>query len=200
MLKKAAFAYTFVLIAGLGLWLFSTLHISKADRIRFKELQQKGKAVLQASHPRSSQQSRAGVQKDLWITGADGRRLHDRIESLSSVLTLTPIDDHLDIIEHLSQIHCSMQDRITEQEGQPVQQVRYFEAASGIYQYSTNRFTAQSVSLALFRLPGTDLPLSFSQKSPFLKGIAQDVSFAVAGKSSQFQAKYFKATFEGEKP
>jgi hypothetical protein len=199
MFRKTIFAYTFVIVGLIAGWLFITLHVTQNDFKEFKVLQEKGQAIASASHGKSTKQNRAGVRKDLWITQEGGARLHDRIESASSELTLTPVDDHLDIIEHLSQIHCSMQDKIVEQNGKTFQQVRYFDANTGIYQYSTNRFTAQTVSLALFRLPGKDLPEALSKSSPYLKGVAQDVSFAVAGKASQFQAKHFKASIVGQK-
>ncbi len=199
MFKKTIFSYTFVIVGAIAGWLFLTLHVSQNDRNRFKELQQKGHAIAAASQSKSTQQNRAGVRKDFWITQEDGVRLHDRIESASSTLTLTPVDDHMDIIENLYQIRCSMQDKITLQEGQTFQQVRYFDADTGLYQYSLNRFTAQAVSLALYRLQGKDLPTNFTKQKPYLKGVARDVSFAIAGKASQFQAKHFKASFVGEK-
>lgn len=199
MFKKTVFAYTFFIVGIIAGWLFLTLHVTENDRKRFKELQQKGHEIAAASHSRPTKQNRGGVRKDLWIVQEGGLRLHDRIESASSTLTLTPVDDHMDIIENLNQIHCSMQDKIVEQDGKWIQQVRYFDANTGVYQYSTNRFTAQAVALSLFRLPGKDLPSSLLKSSPYLKGVAQDVSFAVAGKASQFQAKHFKASFVGQK-
>jgi hypothetical protein len=199
MFRKTIFSYTFILVGFIAAWLFLALHVTANDHKRFKELQMKGQAIAAASHNQPAKQNRAGVRKDLWITQVDGKRLHDRIESTSSTLTLTPIDDHLDIIEHLNQIQCSMQDKLVEENGKVFQHIRYFDANSGVYQYSTYRFTAEAVALALFRLPGSDLPTSFSKSSPYLKGVAQDVSFAVAGKASQFQAKNFKASFVGQK-
>ncbi len=198
MFKKAIFSYTFFLVGVIAAWLFVTLHVSQKDIQKFQALKQKGQAIAAASHASATKQNRAGVRKDLWITQEGGRRLHNRIESASSVLTLTPIDDHLDIIEHLNQIQCSLQEKIIEQDGKVSQQVRYFDADSGIYQYSINSFTAQTVALSLYRLPGSDLPKTFDKKTPYLKGVAKDVSFAVAGKASQFQAKHFKATFSGK--
>lgn len=199
MFKKTIFSYAVGIVGAIAAWLFLTLHVSNADRLRYKKLQEKGRAIARASYPASTKQNRAGVRKDLWITQPDGTRLHDRIESSSSILTLTPIDDHLEIIETLNQIHCSMQERLMEQNGKPFQQIRYFEATSGIYQYSTSRFKAEAVSLALFRLPGNQLPISLVHSTPYLRGVAQDVSFAVAGKASQFQAKNFKASFASQK-
>jgi hypothetical protein len=199
MFRKAVFSYTFVIVGLIAAWLFLTLHVSQNDLKRFKTLQQKGQAIAAASVDKTTRQNRAGVRKDLWIAQEGSTRLHDRIESASSVLTLTPVDDHMEIVEHLSDLHCSMQDKVTLQNGKWVQQVRYFDAITGVYQYSTSRFTAQTVALSLFRLPGNDLPVSLLKNTPYLKGVAQDVSFAVAGKASQFQAKQFKASFVGEK-
>ena len=58
--------------------------------------------------------------------------------------------------------------------------------------YASQEFLAQSVALSLYRLGGHELPKEMLAK-PFLKGIAEDVSFAVSGKSPQFKAKHFKA-------
>lgn len=199
MFKKTIFSYTFIIVGVITGWIFLTLHVSQNDKKQFRELQQKGQSIAAASQNKSTHQNRAAVRKDFWIAQEDGSRLHDRIESASSTLTLTPVKDHVDIIEKLYQIQCSMQDKITLQGGQTSQQVRYFNADTGLYQYSLNRFTAQAVSLALYRLPGKDLPTTFTKHKPYLKGVAHDVSFAIAGKASQFQAKHFKASFAGEK-
>lgn len=199
MFRKAIFTYTSVIVGLMAAWLFLTLHISQNDLNHFKQLQEKGRAIATASKSTSTKQNRAGVRKDLWIAQEGGLRLHDRIESASSTLTLTPLDDRLDMIEHLNNIHCWMQDKVAMQDGKWVQQVRYFDADSGVYQYSTNRFAAQTVALSLFRLPGTDLPSAALKNLPYMKGVAQDVSFALEGKASKFQAKQFKASFVGQK-
>jgi hypothetical protein len=114
-----------------------------------------------------------------------------------------PIDDKLDIIENLQQIQCWMQDKLYAQGKVAMQQMRFFEADQGIYQYSTQRFAANTVALSLFRVPGIQLPATIDPRTAFLRGIAQDVSFSIAGKTTQFQAKEFKATLlsqQEEKP
>jgi hypothetical protein len=145
MFKKAVFSYTFMLVGIVAAWLFLTLHISSKDLMRFKELKKKGQAIASTSKSSSATQNRAGVRKDLWITQEGGKRLHNKIESASSILTLTPIDDHMEIIENLHQIRCSMQDKIINENGKITQQVRYFDANSGLYQYSISRFSAETV-------------------------------------------------------
>lgn len=74
-----------------------------------------------------------------------------------------------------------------------MQQIRFLAAEDGLYRYTTQEFLAQSVALSLYRLEGHNLPKETVTVKPFLKGIADDVSFAVSGKNPQFQAKHFKA-------
>jgi hypothetical protein len=144
-------------------------------------------------------QTRQGVCKDIWVVQDDGTRLQTRIESDSSILTLHPqgtSGNRYEIVEDLHKIRFWMQDRLfAAQGGVPTQQMRYLEADTGTYLYSTQQFLAQTVTLSLYRLPGHVLNLKQDINSAFIKGIAQDVSFSVSGKESQFQAKNFKAQF-----
>jgi hypothetical protein len=156
-----------------------------------QEIASSGKAL-----PTSAYQTRENVRKDIWYLENGPTRLHYRIESESSLLTLVPTDHKIDIIENLQKIRCWMQDKVyantTDQA--TMQQVRFFEADTGSYQYTTQQFLAQSVALSLFRIPGSELPLLCDPKTAFLKGIAKDVSFSVSGKTPQFQAQQFKAS------
>ncbi|HNA62613.1 MAG TPA: hypothetical protein PKW79_06020 [Rhabdochlamydiaceae bacterium] len=198
MFKKTAIFSTLVLSLIASGWLFKLLYISQPDRDRYEQIRTQGKAVAQVSQNKESQQHRSGVRKDLWLAQEDKSRLHHRISSKTSVLTLVPIDDKVDIIENLQNLQCWMQDKLYPD----MQQVRFFEAEQGFYQYSIQKFTASSVALSLFRLPGSQLPSTIDPKRAFLRGIAQDVSFAIAGKATQFQAQQFKATLltqQGEK-
>lgn len=143
----------------------------------------------------STQQHRKGVRKDIWFSQEDGSRLHYRIESGSSVLTLVPIGNKWDVIEDLQGIKGWTHDKLYFEgiERSPMQQVRYFDAQQGTYQYSVQKFLANTVALSLYRLPTHILPTEAIPSSPFLNGNAQNVSFSVSGKSPQFQAQHFKA-------
>jgi hypothetical protein len=198
MFKRAMIFTTFVTILLTFGWLFKLVYLSSADRDRYKTMMRSGRALAKASKGKQTCQHRAGVRKDLWLSQQDRTRLHYRIDSKSSVLTLLPIDDKVDIIENLQQIQCWMQDRLYAQGPTMMQQMRFFEADTGTYQYSTQKFTANTVALSLFRMPGTKLPATVDPHAAFLRGIAQDVSFAIAGKTTQFQAQRFKATLMSE--
>jgi hypothetical protein len=151
----------------------------------------------------TTQQQRKGVVKEIWFTQEDNSRLHYRIFSESSLLTIKPVGNSFELIEKLEKIKCWMQDKLYEPVAGagPMQQIRFLAAEEGLYRYTTQEFLAQSVALSLYRLEGHELPKEMVAK-PFLKGIAEGVSFAVSGKSPQFNAKHFKAelnTLEGKK-
>jgi len=194
MFKRAIFITTLCMAAISSAWLVKLVYLSPSDRVKYEKLLETGRAVAKATKGEQTHQTRSGVRKDLWLSQPDHSRLHYRIDSKSSVLTLLPIDDRVDIIENLQHIKCWMQDKLYVQGDVVMQQMRFFEADQGIYQYSTQRFAANSVILSLFRVPGIQLPGSVDPSKAFLRGIAQDVSFSIAGKATQFQAQRFKAT------
>lgn len=195
MFKKTAIFSTLILGCAVSCWLFKLLYISQKDRDRYAQMMARGKTIARVSQNQESQQQRLGVRKDLWLAQEDKSRLHHCILSQTSLLTLLPVDDKVDIVEHLQNLHCWMQDKLYPD----TQQVRYFEAEQGLYQYSIQKFTASRVALSLFRLPGSQLPSTIDPKKAFLRGVAQDVSFAIAGKATQFQAEQFKATLATQK-
>jgi hypothetical protein len=199
MFKKAT-QYTSLAIGFLSLlWLLQISVVRESDKESYASSLQKTKE-LATSHESisSSKQHRAGVRKDLWLTQADKTRLHTRIDSESSIVTLLPSEDKVDIIENLDNLKCWMQDRITSQDGQTMQQMRYFVAKSGTYQYSSGLFLADQVAISVFRLPGSNLQTLVDPKKAFLKGIAKSISFSVEGKGPQFQAEAFQAMLNTE--
>ena len=148
------------------------------------------------NYPKTHQQ-RKGVRKDIWVSQEDQSRLQYRIDSVSSVLTLIPKKGKFEVVENLENIKCWMQDKLYFATGkeEAMQQTRYLEADSGEYRFNTQEFIAQKVGLSLFRIPGHALPKQqLDMKKAYLKGIAQDVSFSLAGKIPHFHAQDFKAS------
>lgn len=191
---------TIVVIAAL--WMTQLCMVREKDLALYKELMQK-KEIAATKTPAfsSTNQYRKKVRKDIWFAQDDASRLHYRIESMGSVLTLIPVNNKFNVVESLEGIKCWMQDKLYygNKDQIPMQQTRYIEAAEGIYQHATQEFVAQGVALSLFRLPGHLLPTQFlDAKKAFLKGIASNVSFSIAGKTPQFQAKQFTASINRE--
>lgn len=173
--------------------LFQLAYIHQSDLAAYQEFLHQAKPVAKAS-PSTSSQKREGVRKDIWFTQEDRSRLHYRIQSEASTLTLLPVDDKLDIVENLESIQCWMQDKLYTADGLPMQQMRFFKANAGTYQYTTQQLVAQAVTLSVFRQAGHVIPLQLSPRSAFMQGVAKDVSFSVAGSHPQFRAEQFRAT------
>lgn len=197
------FSFLFLTIAAL-LWSFSLLRVRSHDVTVMKQKIQDEKNTSTASLFSTTHQERKGVVKEIWFTQEDNTRLHYRIFSESSLLTIQPTDHRFDLIEKLENLKCWMQDKLIppSSSSESMQQLRYFAAQEGIYRYTAQEFLAQSVALSLYRLKGHELPYEMTHSKPFLKGVAQDVSFAVSGKTPQFKAQQFKAelnTFEEKK-
>lgn len=185
----------------LGLWIFHVTFVRPSDLDRYRKYLRKQEA---ASSPKTlaatAQQRRQDVRKDIWFAQEDKSRLQYRIESQSSLLSLVPVDDKLELIENLSHIKCWMQEKIflSPQSKQLMQQMRYLQANEGTYKYMSQQFDAHAVGLSLFQLPGQVLSTTIDPRAAFLRGVAQDVSFAVSGKNPQFKAHHFKASLRQE--
>lgn len=195
---------TFISFAGFALlifaWMAQFCYLRASDLDLYKNLKAKQETTSSSRNLYSTtNQTRQGVSKDIWFTQEDKTRLHYRIESRSSLLTLVPKEaDNFEVIENLQGIKCWMQDKLyfSDDHHTAMQQMRFFEADEGTYTYTSQQFIAQTVTLSLFRLPGHSLVIDCNPKKAFLKGIAKDVSFSVSGNTPQFQAQHFKASFK----
>jgi hypothetical protein len=178
------------------LWALLFLCVRPRDIEACRRLQMQDKIVSSQGLVTTTHQQRKNVKKEIYFTQEDNTRLHYRICSESSLLTLQPHTEgkKIELNEKLEKIKCWMQDKLyySAPGTGPMQQIRFLEAQDGLYCYSSQQFLAQAVKLSLFRLPEHDLPKEI-RTTPFLKGIAKDVSFAVSGKTPSFKAQHFKA-------
>ncbi len=179
-----------ILAPVLGVWIFQVAVVRASDISHYRDMVQQ-REIASSDVPSQTNQHRKQVRKDIWFSQTDGSRLHYQIASAGSLLSLTPVDNKFDIVESLQGVKCWMQDKLSG-DGQ---QARLIEAETGLYRYTTQEFTANSVLLSLFKLPGHVLPLEpLETDEPFLSGIAQDISVIFSGKTPQFQADNFEAT------
>ncbi|MBS0604987.1 MAG: hypothetical protein JSS60_08150 [Verrucomicrobia bacterium] len=192
--RTTTFSLLFLGIATL-VWGLSIARVRPSDIASIKGKIQEQEIASSRNIFSTTQQQRKGVVKEIWFSQEDNTRLHYRIFSESSLLTIKPEGKSFDLIEKLEKIKCWMQDKLYDPAAGsgPTQQIRFLAAEEGLYRYTSQEFLAQSVALSLFRLGGHDLPKETMTTKPFLKGIAEDVSFAVSGKNPQFKAKHFKA-------
>lgn len=183
-----------ILLPVLGVWIFQVAVVRSSDISHYRDMVRQ-REIASSDVPSQTNQHRKQVRKDIWFSQNDGSRLHYQIASAGSLLSLTPVDNKFDIVESLQGVKCWMQDKLSD-DGQ---QARLIEAETGLYRYTTQEFTANSVLLSLFKLPGHVLPLEpLETDEPFLSGIAQDISVIFSGKTPQFQADNFEATMVKE--
>lgn len=176
-------------------WGYSLVFVRPSDIAKIKKAMEEQEIASSKSILTTTEQKRKGVVKEIWFTQEDKSRLQYRIFSQSSLLTLKPDGKKFDLIEKLDNIQCWMQDKLYESPAvnTATQQIRYFQAQEGLYRYHSQEFIAHSVALSLYRLGGHQLPEELGKAVPFLKGKADDVSFAISGKNPQFNAQHFKA-------
>ncbi len=143
-------------------------------------------------------QNRSLVCKDIWFSNEGDQRLHYRIESASSSLNLQPVQNKIEIKEHLHDMRCWMQDKIIQASGArgSSQQSRFFTASEGVYHFLSQSLLASQATLSLYRISGEHLPEIGRMPSapPFLSGNAEHIKMLVSGKSPLFQASNFKAS------
>jgi len=195
MFQRATIFCLFLLGIFTVLWGYFLFRVRSEDIALIKQKIAEQEIASSTTIFSTTQQQRKGVVKEIWFSQEDNSRLHYRIFSESSLLTIKPEGRSFDLIEKLEKIKCWMQDKLYEPNPGvgPMQQIRFLAAEEGLYRYTAQEFLAQTVALSLYRLGGHELPKEIASSKPFLKGIAEDVSFAVSGKSPQFKAKHFKA-------
>src|SRR5579871_6350616 len=160
MFKRATTICTALLVLSTVFWGCLFMRVTQTDLVAAKKIQQEQEMLSSKNVVNTAHQDRKGVVKDIWFTQEDGLRLHTRIFSESSLLTIKPDGRKFDLIEKLEKITCWMQDKLyasTPTVG-PMQQLRFLQAREGLYRFTTQEFLAQSVALSLYKLQGHELP------------------------------------------
>ncbi|MCB1107079.1 MAG: hypothetical protein KDK76_03180 [Chlamydiia bacterium] len=146
----------------------------------------------------STKQIRKGVVKDLWLNDREGTRLHHHIESPQSILTAIPCGTRVELIEQMIEMKCYFQEKVEEEGGEEVQQIRYLQSGEGTYRYTDQHFNAQSVFLALYKVSGKTLSTQLNTQDAYIKGVAEEVSLSFSNGSPDFHAEKFKAQIRAQ--
>jgi hypothetical protein len=132
-----------------------------------------------------SVQTREKVRKDIWLTAPTTGRLHHRIESDRSLVTLNPKGESIEVLEHLFGVRCWIQEK---------NGLRFVLAEEGTYKYNTQSFQAQDVLLSLYKIPQGILPTRLESYTPFLRGHADSITFSLQSGQPRFEAFHFQAS------
>lgn len=94
------------------LFLYAILgHYSDSDRLAYDQLMQGDSSGNKTIEAQVSKQQRIGLQKNIFFNH-DNQRLELRLNSARSELALEKSDRHIDIVEHLQEVTCSLQERV----------------------------------------------------------------------------------------
>jgi hypothetical protein len=191
LLKRLQLVYLLLVLFLLSASFFHFFYLHPSDCNRYqKMLRKKALASSFGASYNPTEQQRTGVRKEIWLAAENQGRLHYRIESDHSLLTLTPVKNKFTLVESLQGMRCWIQEKVVENR----QQLRYFEAAEGLYSYNKAELLAKEAKLSLYKLESSSLPQGpLSPTDAYLRGVARNVSVCFGGKIPQFKASEFKA-------
>lgn len=195
MFTRTLSLFLALFIALSGLLYTRCLRIQTEDRIAYQKLFETKAPVRwkQTFKDHPVRQKRHQVQKDVWaMQGA--HRHHFRLTSQDSDWIISQQKGKMIAVEEMHQLVGWIQDEVDDEQGQ--QLVRSFQADRGTYVFPSHRFIADTVDLAFFRLPGTELPSSPIYEKPFLKGKAYDLNFTAFQKIPALQATHLQLEFD----
>jgi lipopolysaccharide export system protein LptA len=150
-------------------------HYSEADKIAYDQMVNGEKEESELTETQISRQKRQGVQKSLFFNNRD-QRMELNIASGISEITLEKTDGRIEVVEHLTDVVCRLQESL--------ETVLVMKAKSAVYRYKGGVFSAKNVQLQ--RYAGPDL---------IAEGSAENVTFSLDGKSLDFKADYFNGDF-----
>ena len=192
MFRRASRIATLTILCLSASWI-SYLSVFKKGALSTTQ-KSKLQQSLSDSAVMTASQSRKKVRKDIWVSQPNHQRLQNRIDSKTSLLTLTPHKGSLEVVEQLQDIQCWSQEKIYTTGAAPSHQLRILQAQEGSYSYKTQTFEAANASLALCKIQGLSLPIQPQTHEIFLKGTASQISFTVESGVPLFKADQFKAS------
>ncbi len=144
--------------------------------------------------PKDAEQKKIHVRKDFWIS-KNGFRYHHAIISPSSKVKI--IDFHPNFVaeEVFPHLECYLQeDLMGSFDTGYFQELRIFEAESGVYNYDKQTFIAHKVNFSNYQLEGNQLPIKDSLPQPFLAGKASSTLLKFKDHAIQAKANHVQAT------
>ncbi len=194
MLKKTLLIGCIFIFLLSFLLLFHLFFLRPEDYESYRGLLlQKSNSAIKTSLLEPLKQTRQTVQKDIFLS-EETERLHMRIRSQSSELSLSFANHKPQVIENLKNLECWFQDKLVINDfGNKTQQMRYFTASEGTYIFPLHHFHAHKVDMSFYQCPGHTLPYYLPSDHIFLMGYASEVSFIVSEKNPSFTATHLKA-------
>lgn len=192
--KRTLLSTLFLFALVVGYIGYYNLHILPKDLKQFEEFVEQNKDDKDKKQTDTTQ-LRTQIQKDIWQQD-DDRRLHYRINAEKSTLYLKPKKNKVEMREEMQQISCLLQEKLYYQNGIPMQELKAIIADTGTYDFNKHEFLAETVFLDFYTSKGHSLPFFNEISSPFLKGLAKQVSFTFSADGPSFHAEKFQAQMQ----
>lgn len=170
MHKKAVFVSLFLVIALLGYMTSHFLWVDSSDKAAYENLQNLTKT--DTAKESKTRQDKTNVRKELW-NPYGGKRLHTRLISDSSRLTLARSEGKEEVVEEMQNVFLLTQEELKDN----FQTLRIVIAKEATYFFKDERVVAERVKLFRFKLPGEILPEEFPTEKPLMEGEAKWVEF-----------------------
>lgn len=197
------------IIAAIGVFIFGKCFL-EVDYLGYREILEKANPALALEKDltyRASQQ-RKGVKKEFWHIKND-QRLEAIMNCSETELVYEKEGNEQVVVENMKNVRCLLQEelfylapngeKISQSPDDPVgytpqQTVRYVEAETAKYHYTTEILDAAKVKMQLYTFPGHELPRSVVGAAPTMSGNATMVMISIVEKGVKFKADKFKGS------
>lgn len=143
----------------------------------------------------TSRHRHSNLRKDFYYSNGKDR-LQLQLKSVEAELKLEQQEGEKQIIEHMRDVCCYMQEKVYKTpSGNTMQQVRYLEADAATYQYHKNQFAAQNVKLCRYLVPGNKLQETAEGQKLLISGVADWVEFSLGANEPNFKAHRIQSSF-----
>lgn len=204
-----SFILLLLLVCGFG---YSLLRSSKEDKLAYLQLKNRKKDHEEKRAPSEIRQERKGVYKEIHLTHGE-QRIELKIFSESSDLELLSNDTKKELVEHLQKATAYLQEELyyllpdgkkikmdeaknySSTELRPMQSFKLLIADKAVYNYQTDLFAAENVTIKKYVCPGHKLPRQMDTDKPIMTGTADLIELSLKDNQPAFKAYGFKATY-----
>lgn len=109
--SRALWGALFLIVICLTLLYYLLGHHSEIDKIAYDKLVNGENLENKVIETQVSKQHRTGLQKNVFFNN-DGQRLEFRLKSSHSEIALEKMDRHIEIVEHLQDVTCWLQESV----------------------------------------------------------------------------------------
>ncbi len=190
---KRTFLFSLLLFGVLSIFLVFFI-----VKVKSKDVEELEKLTTLSSKKKTahfySESYRQDVVKEIFLKEKNQQQV--RIFCKNSALFFFHEGKRGEVIEHMGDVVCLLQEKLFFENGKPCQEVRYLNAKKACYNYATQLFFGEDVTICQFHLPGHILPKTIGEALPRMQGRADSVQFCLKDEKIDFKAQHFTASID----